>query len=418
MKKSLAEWFLVIQHVMAMFGSTVLVPILIGIPVSLALLSAGMGTLIFHVVTKGKVPSFLGSSFAFVSPMLLVLETHSVAYLKGGIIITGVLYLFYALLAKVLGEKRISSWFPPIVVGSLIISIGLKLVPTALAMCGYTPEGLDYHNLFLAVVTISILATFSVAQNSFFRLVPILFAILGAYVVAMALGMVNFAPVLQAQWFGLDAKALAVLAETPKFSMNTVLILAPISLVVLAEHIDDVKYSSAVTGNNFLVDPGLHRTLMGDGLASILAGLLGGPGNVTYSENTSVLSITKVYNPAILRRAAVVAIILAFMGKFVAILQSLPEAITGAVSLVLISLIVVVGLCVLMESKVDLRNIRNMLIPALVIVVGAFVSDVEITEKLVIPGSFLAMVIGIILNQVFIRRNEAAVRRARRRKKS
>lgn len=400
--KKATFFILVIQHVFAMFGATVLVPILVGIPVSLALLSAGLGTLAFHALTKGKIPSFLGSSLVFVSPILLVLETHSLGYLKGGIICTGLLYLFYALLAKILGVKRIHSWFPPIVVGPLLISIGLKLVPTALKMCGYIPGAMNYQSLFLATVTIIILVMLSMVQHSFFRMMPILFAIFGAYLIALFLGLVDLNIVQQAQWFGLGKEAMNLLLTPPKFSWNTIFLLAPLSLVILTEHIDDIEHSGAVTGNNFMVDPGLHRTLLGDGVATIMAGFLGGPGNVTYSENTSVLAVTKNYDPSILRGAAIVAICMAFLGKLVAIIQSLPAAITGAVSLILLGLIVVVGLNVLVETKLDLHTFRNMTIPALVIVIGTFISEVKITSSVVIPGSFLAMFVGVAMNQIFL----------------
>ncbi|MGL4524938.1 MAG: uracil-xanthine permease family protein [Spirochaetia bacterium] len=400
MHKNIVFFFLVIQHVFAMFGATILVPVLTHLPVSISLLCAGVGTLIFHGVTKGRVPSFLGSSFAFISPMLVVLETQGVAHLKGGIIVTGLIYLLFAWLAKIVGAKRIREWFPPIIVGSLLISIGLKLIPTALKMCGYDPYVLDYPRVMLASITISIMVILSVAQHSFFRLMPILFAILGGYAVALFFGMVDLVPIANAHWFGLDSVASRQIFTLPKFSLNTILLLAPISLVVMIEHIDDIKHSSAVTGQNFLINPGLHRTFLGDGLATVFAGVMGGPGNVTYSENTSVMAVTKVYDPAVLRGAAVVAILLAFCGKLVAIIQTMPVAVTGAVSLVLLGMIVVVGLRVLLEARVNLRDFKNMIIPALIIIFGTFVSEVNIFGSIKMSGSFLATAVGIFLNKI------------------
>ncbi len=396
-----------VQHVFAMFGATVLVPLVVGLPTSLALLSAGVGTLLFHSVTKGIVPAFLGSSFAFIPVFIIALRDYGMAELKGGIIAAGVVYIVFSQLVRLCSAERIKAWFPPIVIGPVIMAIGLKLIPTALNMAGYSAQSLDYKSMLLAGITLAVMIIISFLQNSFFRLVPILFAIFVGYIVGICMNMVNLDAVKAASWFGLGSEGWAALKTMPVFTLRSILLIAPVTLVTMMEHLGDMKNSSAVCGKDFVENPGLHRTLLGDGLATVAAGLLGGPANTTYSENTGVLAVTKVYDPKILRCAAIIAILLGFSGKIVAMIQSLPLPVMGGISLLLFSLITMVGLRVLFEAGIDLSDFRNIVIPALVLVVGTFVDGIPITSTLTLSGSFLAIVLGLFLNLTLPRHRQA-----------
>ncbi len=387
-----------VQHVFAMFGATVLVPLVVGLPTSLALLSAGVGTLLFHSVTKGIVPCFLGSSFAFIPVFIIALRDYGLAELKGGIIAAGLVYVLFSQLARLMSQQQIKAWFPSIVIGPVIMSIGLKLIPTALSMAGYSAQSLDYKSVFLAGVTLAVMIIISFLQHSFFRLVPILFAIFVGYIVGICMGMVNLDAVKSAAWFGLGSEGWTALKTMPSFTLRSILLIAPVTLVTMMEHLGDMKNNGAVCSKDFFENPGLHRTLLGDGLATMAAGLLGGPANTTYSENTGVLAVTKVYDPKILRYAAVIAILLGFSGKIVAMIQSLPLPVMGGISLLLFSLITMVGLRVLFEAGIDLSDFRNIVIPALVLVVGTFVDGIPVSSTLTLSGSFLAIVLGLFLN--------------------
>ncbi|MGL4524937.1 MAG: uracil-xanthine permease family protein [Spirochaetia bacterium] len=392
------SWSLAIQHVFAMFGATVLVPLIVGMPISIALLTAGIGTLLFHSVTAGMVPAFLGSSFAFIPVMFIGLKDYGIGEVKAGIIMAGVVYLLFAWVAKQIGSNKLKEYFPPIIIGPVIMSIGLKLVPTALSMAGYSTQSLDYKAMFLAAITVATMIVISFLQHSFFRLVPILFAIFVGYVVGIFMGMVNLSTLAEAQWIGLSSQSMATLKTLPVFSWNVILLVAPVTLVTVMEHLGDMKNNGAVCGKDFFEKPGLSRTLLGDGLATIAAGCLGGPANTTYSENTAVLAITKNYDASILRRAAVLSILIAFSGKIIALLQSLPVPVMGGISLMLFSLITIVGLRVLFDAQIDFHNFRNVVIPSLVLVIGTFVEGIPVTQKITISGAFLAILVGLVLN--------------------
>lgn len=278
------------------------------------------------------------------------------------------------------------------------MSIGLKLVPTALKMSGYSTDNLDYRAMGLAAITLTTAVIISFVQHSFFRLVPILFAIIVGYIAATLMHMVNWDLITQAHWFELSAESWKVLTTVPQFSVSDILLIAPVTLVTVMENLGDMKNNGVVCGKDFFKDPGLPRTLLGDGLATMMAGLIGAPANTTYSENTAVLAVTKVYDSKVLRYAAGVAIVLGFSGKLVALIQALPIPVMGGISLLLFSLITMVGLRTLVEAKVDFSNFRNIIIPALILVVGTFMDGIPVTQDLVFSGSFLAIVLGIILN--------------------
>ncbi len=397
-----------IQHVFAMFGATVLVPMLTGMSPAVALFCAGVGTWIFHLCTGRKVPTFLGSSFAFIAAIQGAAQICSdnaeigtdaylaaLPYATGGIIVAGALYLVLALLVRLVGAERVRSFFPPIVTGPVVTIIGLMLAPSAInnitTQIGTVNVGLNWLVAAVAVAAIFVTSLFA---KGLFKLVPILIGIIVGYVAAICCGMVNFTTIAQAPWLDLPPFFL------PKFDMRAIGLVAPIAIVTFVEHIGDVTASSAVVGKDFIKDPGLHRTLMGDGLATMFAGLVGGPANTTYSENTGVLAATKNYNPLTLEIAACFAILISFLGKFAALITSMPGPVIGGVSIVLYGMIAAVGLRTLVENQVDFTKTRNLLIAAVMLVLGLGADKAITIGGVAISGVALAAVLGIILNKI------------------
>lgn len=404
-----------LQHTLAMFGATVLVPLLTGLDVGVTLFCAGVGTLLFHLCTKGKVPSFLGSSFAFIGAVVAVAQRAgsleageavsvghpayqaALPYATGGIVVAGLIYLLLSLIVYYIGVEKFLKLFPPVITGSMIIIIGLMLAPVAInsITANNTLMGWDLaKNWLVAFVSIATIIGISLFTKGFFKLVPILFGIIVGYIAAALFGMVNFETINQRAFFEVPKFMF------PKFDGPSILLIAPVAIVTFVEHVGDVTASSAVCGKNFMQDPGLHRTLIGDGIATSVAGLLGGPANTTYSENTSVLATTRNYNPATLRIAALFAIGLAFLGKFSGAIATLPGAVSGGVSMVLYGMIAAVGLRNLVENKVDFRKSRNLYIAAVMLVLGLGGATIRISETAQISGVALAAVLGIILNVV------------------
>ena len=412
-----------LQHLFAMFGATVLVPILVsgyGLPLSIqtTLLMAGLGTLIFHVCTRFKVPAFLGSSFAYLGGFQAVASLNSgkyatmsgdekLAYALGGIVVAGALYLVLALLFKVIGAKKVMRYFPPIVTGPMIIMIGLNLAGTAISNASTC--------WWLALVAIAIIIVANIWGKGMIKIIPILLGVVGAYIVALiatACGaqlpdangvmqpLVSFAAVQEAGLLGLQKFVIA------KFDLTSILVMAPIAIAAMMEHIGDVSAISSTTGKNFISDPGLHRTLLGDGLATSIAAFVGGPANTTYGENTGVLALSKVYDPRVIRLAAIYAIILSFSPKFDALVNSIPTAIVGGVSFILYGMISAVGVRNVVENKVDLTKSRNLIIAAVMFVSGLgfnavggvtfMVGDAAIT----LTGLAIAALCGVILNAI------------------
>ncbi len=361
-----------LQHMFAMFGATVLVPIIVsgyGLPLSIqtTLLFAGLGTLLFHACTKFKIPAFLGSSFAFLGGFAAVAELNTgkyaamtgaekLPYALGGIVIAGLLYLVLALLFKVVGPYKVMRYFPPVVTGPIIILIGLILAPTAV-----TNASTNWALALLAIVTI---IAFNIWGKGMLKIIPILLGVVIPYAVALLTRQVDFASVGQAGLVGLQPFVLA------KFDVSAILVMAPIAIAAMMEHVGDVSAISATVGENFLEDPGLHRTLLGDGLATALAGMFGGPANTTYGENTGVLVLSRVYDPRVVRLAGLYAIILSFSPKFAAVINSIPVAVIGGVSFVLYGMISAVGVRNVVENQVDFTRSRNLLIAAVILVSG------------------------------------------------
>lgn len=397
-----------IQHVFAMFGATVLVPMLTGMSPAVALFCAGVGTWIFHLCTGRRVPTFLGSSFAFIAAIQGAAQICSdnaeigtdaylaaLPYATGGIIVAGALYLVLALLVRLVGAERVRSFFPPIVTGPVVTIIGLMLAPSAInnitTQIGTVNVGLNW---LVAAVAIAAIFVTSLFAKGLFKLVPILIGIIAGYVAAICCGMVDFTTIAQAPWLDLPPFFL------PKFDMRAIGLVAPIAIVTFVEHIGDVTASSAVVGKDFIKDPGLHRTLMGDGLATMFAGLVGGPANTTYSENTGVLAATKNYNPLTLEIAACFAILISFLGKFAALITSMPGPVIGGVSIVLYGMIAAVGLRTLVENQVDFTKTRNLLIAAVMLVLGLGADKAITIGGVAISGVALAAILGIILNKI------------------
>ena len=378
-----------LQHMFTMFGATVLVPIITGLNISVTLFMAGCGTLLFYVITKRKVPAFLGSSFAFIAPMLVVADKFGLPYACGGIVVAGLLYLVLSGLVSVFGVKKVLTFFPPVVTGPIIIVIGLKLAPVAIDMAS--------GNWGLALVGFAVVTAVSIYAKGFFKVLPVLTGIFVGYLVAMMIGVVDFTPIAEAKWIGWPQFTVA------KFNWTAIMIIAPVAIATMVEHIGDVLAIGATVEKNLVEDPGLHRTLIGDGLATSLSAMFGGPANTTYSENTGVLALTKVYHPAIMAIAAVFAIILGLVPKLGAIISTIPTPLIGGISIVLFGMIASIGIRTVVEHKVDFSRSRNLLISAVVLVLGLGGAVLSIPlgdAKIEIAGMALGAIVGIILNKV------------------
>jgi len=397
-KLGFKAYLLGLQHLIAMFGATVLVPILTGFNPSVALFTAGFGTLIFHLSTKGKVPVYLGSSFAFIPLILQVKELYNgdLAYAQGGIVVAGLIYVVFSFLVKWIGVDKIKKLLPPHVVGPMIIVIGLNLIPVALGMAKASP--------LVALVTLASALCIQYFTKGFISQLSVLFGVTIGYLVSLAYGLVDTTLITSASILSLPPFTF------PKFSAQAILIIAPVVLAVFMEHLGDITTNGAVVGKDFIEDPGLNRTLLGDGLATVFAGLLGGPANTTYGENTGVLALTKNYNPAVLRIAAVFAICLSLIGKLGAVLNSIPSAVMGGISLILFSMIALIGVRTIKNSESKL-NATHVITMAVILIVGLFptyVPNVAISlaipgTKVVLSGLSLAALVGIVINFIFER---------------
>ena len=407
-KPSIGKWIiLALQHVFAMFGATILVPIMVNtaageevLTIPVALVTSGIGTLIYILCTKGKSPVYLGSSFAFIAPL-------AAAYVKGGIsgamvgvMAVGLVYVIFAILIHFIGKKWIDKLLPPVVIGPMIMIIGLSLAPSAISQVGLgTGTQIDWRCIAVALITFLTTAVVMVRGKGFLKIIPFLVGIVVGYVSAICFGLVDFAPVLEAGFFSMPSFVVPFLNYTPNFS--ALLTIVPISLVTIAEHIGDHTALSTIIGKNLLKDPGLDRTLLGDGLATFVAGFLGGPANTTYGENTSVVGMTKVASVWVIGLAAIIAICLGFLGKFTALVSTIPDAVLGGVSLLLYGFISVNGLKVLIENKIDFGKSKNIVVASTMLVLGlggAAISIVHGDLSVTISGMSLAAIIGILLN--------------------
>lgn len=415
-----------LQHMFAMFGATILVPILVNsyfvdacgegpsrsLTVSVTLFCAGFGTLLFHLCAKFKVPAFLGSSFAFLSGFAAVANLNTgkyasmsvndkAAYACGGIVVAGLLYLIFALIIRMVGVKRVMRYLPPVVTGPVIICIGLSLAGSAINNAS--------TNWFLALVALAVIIIFNIWGKGMFKIIPILMGVVIAYAVAVVLNalgiknpdgsvIINFVPVAQAGIVGLPPLQLC------KFDLTSIMIMAPIAIATMMEHVGDMSAISATVGENFLSDPGLHRTLLGDGLATAMAGFIGGPANTTYGENTGVLELSRVHDPRVIRIAAVFAIIVSFIPKVSALISTMPSSIIGGVSFMLYGMISAIGVRNVVENKVDLTKSRNLIIAGVIFVCGlGFSNGLSFTiggTTVTLTALAIAAIAGILLNMI------------------
>lgn len=395
-----------LQHLLAMFGATVLVPILTGLDPSLALLSAGIGTLMFHFITGGQVPVFLGSSFAFIGAISMTLSSQGIGAVKAGVIGAGIIYMLMSLIIKLVGVEKVRSFFPPIVTGPVIMVIGLRLAPVALGMAGYSYDAttqigtFDVASVTAAIVVVSTMIIISIFAKGFFKLVPILIAVIVGYIISIPLGLVDFTAVNEAGWIGFSSSAMDHLTTMPKFSMSSITAISPIALVIFIEHFGDITTNGAVVGKDFFKNPGVHKTMLGDGIATLIAGFIGGPANTTYSENTGVLAVTKIYDPSVLRTAAIFAVLLSFVGKFGALIRSIPSPVMGGVSIILFGMIASVGVRTMVEAKLDFAHSRNLMISSLILVTGIAINNIHIGGTLSLSGLAIAAFIGVVLHKV------------------
>lgn len=379
-----------LQHAFTMFGATVLVPIITGLDVAVSLFLAGVGTLIFHFITGFKVPAFLGSSFAFIAPIGAATAAYGLAAARGGIVVAGLIYLILAVIIKFVGIEKVVKIFPPIVTGPIIIIIGLTLSGVAI-----TNASQDW---LLAIITFVIVSGISIYAKGFLKVIPVIIGLISAYIIAMILQKVDYSSITNAAWFGFPKFEMA------EFNLGAILTVAPIALATMIEHIGDVAAIGATTGEDYIKDPGLTKTLIGDGLATAISAMFGGPANTTYSENTGVLALTKAYDPLIMRIAALFAIFLGIVPKVGGVISSIPIAIIGGVSIILFGMISAVGVRTLVEEKVDFTKSRNLIIAAAIFILGLgnaeFVFNIGDAE-VKLGGLALAAIVGIILNLVF-----------------
>ncbi|RSJ70518.1 Uracil permease [Streptococcus oralis subsp. dentisani] len=393
------------QHVFAMFGATILVPLILGMPVSVALFASGVGTLIYMISTGFKVPVYLGSSFAFITAMSLAMKEMGgdVSAAQTGVILTGLVYVLVAAGVRFAGTKWIDKLLPPIIIGPMIIVIGLGLASSAVTNAGLVADG-NWKNALVAVVTFLIAAFINTKGKGFLRIIPFLFAIIGGYLFALTLGLVDFTPVLKANWFEIPGFYLpfstggAFKEYNLYFGPETIAIL-PIAIVTISEHIGDHTVLGQICGRQFLKEPGLHRTLLGDGIATSVSAFLGGPANTTYGENTGVIGMTRIASVSVIRNAAFIAIALSFLGKFTALISTIPSAVLGGMSILLYGVIASNGLKVLIKERVDFSQMRNLIIASAMLVLGLGGAILKV-GPVTLSGTALSAMTGIILNLI------------------
>jgi uracil permease len=401
--KTSKKVILAIQHLIAMFGATVLVPILTGLDPSVALTAAGVGTLIFHLCTKGKVPVFLGSSFAFIPVIITVKEMFNgdLTYAQGGIVVAGFIYVIVSLLIKKIGIDTIKKILPPQVVGPMIILIGLNLIPVAIDMAKV--------KVWVAVITLCTALLITFKGRGFFKQIAILCGVVVGYVVCLAIGFVDTSIISEAAIVSIPKFTF------PKFDMAAIAIITPVVLAVFMEHVGDITTNGQVVGKDFIKDPGLNRTLLGDGLATLVAGFIGGPANTTYSENTGVLALTKNYDPSILRLTAIFAIVLGFVAKVGGFLRSIPVPVMGGISLLLFTMIALIGVKN-MKNNIEKYDAGIIIVIATMLIIGLGTTylqkytginlGIPVNDNVTISGLSLAAIVGIILNTI-LNRNKA-----------
>ncbi len=394
-----------LQHIFAMFGATILVPLILGLPVSVALFASGTGTLIYMLVTRFKVPVYLGSSFAYITAMAFAIKQmgEDIKAAQTGVILVGFIYILVAAMVKLLGTKWIDHLLPPIVIGPMIMVIGLGLASSAVSNAGFVEDG-DWRNITVAIITFLITAFINTKAKGFLKIIPFLFGIIGGYLVAILFGLVDFSPVLEASWLTLPGFYLPFdtggLFQTYHlyFGPETWAIL-PVAIVTIAEHIGDHTVLSEICDRQFLKKPGLHRTLTGDGLATAFSAFIGGPANTTYGENTGVIGMTRIASVSVIRNAALIAIGLSFLGKFTSLISTIPTAVLGGMSILLYGVIASNGLKVMIEKKVDFSQVRHLIIASSMMVLGLGGAVLEI-GPVTLSGTALSAIAGILLNLI------------------
>ena len=411
----IGKWIiLAFQHVFAMFGATILVPILVNsaagetvLTIPVALVASGIGTLIYILCTKGKSPVYLGSSFAFIAPIAAAYTKGGISGAMTGIMAVGLIYVIVAIIIKLAGKAWLDKLLPPVVIGPMIMIIGLGLAPSAISQVGLTAgTPLEWKVVLVAAVSFLVTAIVMTRAKGFFKVIPFLIGIISGYIMAVILGMVDFKPVLEASFFSLPKFVFPFIDY--KISFGALLTIAPIALVTLCEHIGDHKSLSNIIGKDLINDPGLDRTLLGDGIATFVAGAIGGPANTTYGENTSVVGMTKVASVKVIGLAAIIAIAIGFLGKFTALVSTIPNAVLGGVSLLLYGFIAVNGLKVLIKNQVNFDNSKNVIVASSMLVLGLGGAAVGIASgdvSITLSGMSLASIIGIILN-LFLKDDE------------
>ncbi len=394
-----------LQHVFAMFGATILVPLILGMPVSVALFASGLGTLIYMVATQFKVPVYLGSSFAFISAMAFAMKQMNgdVSAAQSGVVLVGLVYVAVALAVKLIGTKWIDRLLPPIVIGPMIMVIGLGLANSAVTNAGFIKDG-TIQQITVAVITFLITAFINTKAKGFLKIIPFLFGIIGGYIAAVVFGLVDFTPVLKADWIAIPQLYLpfstnGFFKEYHWYFGPETWAILPVAVVTIAEHIGDHTVLSQICGRQFLKNPGLHRTLIGDGIATSVSAFMGGPANTTYGENTGVVGMTRIASVSVIRNAALFAIGLSFLGKFTALISTIPNAVLGGMSIMLYGVIASNGLKVLIEKQVDFREVRNLIIASSMLVLGLGGAILEL-GPVTLSGTALCALAGVILNLV------------------
>ncbi|KXT78967.1 uracil-xanthine permease family protein [Streptococcus sp. DD13] len=401
------------QHVFAMFGATILVPLQLGMPVSVALFASGIGTLIYMICTGFRVPVYLGSSFAFITAMALAMKEMNgdVSAAQTGVVLVGLIYVLVALSVKFIGTKWIDALLPPIVIGPMIIVIGLGLANSAVSNAGLVADG-GWKAPAVALVTFLIAAVVNTKGTGLFKIIPFLFAIIGGYIAALLFGLVDFQPVLDANWFEIPNFYLpfstgGVFKQYDLYFGPETIAILPIAIVTISEHIGDHTVLSQICGRPFLKNPGLDRTLMGDGIATAVSAFIGGPANTTYGENTGVVAMTRIASVSVIRNAAIIAILLSFLGKFTALIQTVPKPVLGGMSILLYGVIASNGLKVLIKEHVDFGQIRNLIIASAMLVLGIGGAVLPL-GPVTLSGTALSALTGILLNLLLPKETKAS----------
>ena len=397
--KALPWLGLSLQHLFTMFGATVLVPILVGINPSIALVSSGIGTLVYLVTTKGKIPAYLGSSFAFIAAMQMLMKSDGYPAIAQGAITTGLVYVIVSMIIKRAGAAWLDKILPPIIVGPVIMVIGLGLAANAAQNAMYNDSVYDFKYILVALATLGLTIFFNMFLRGFLGLIPILLGIVGGYLIALAAGIVDVQPIIDANWFGMPSFEIPFINYEPKLYLNAITTMAPIAFVTMTEHIGHLMVLNKLTKRNFFEEPGLNRTLLGDGFAQIAAGLVGGPPVTSYGENIGVLAITRVHSVFVIGGAAILAIVLGFVGKLSALILSIPGPVISGISFLLFGVIAASGLKILIDNKIDFDRKKNLIIASVILVVG--IGGLVFTVgTFTLSAMALATVLGIFLNLI------------------